>query len=162
MSVVISFSSFQRSAFQEFPDLLSCGRNYLDLNGPSKTLTESFRRSFGVSRACILLRTNALRRIGHGHCAKQDALRSFSEGGPTYYVYLIESVSAQGERYLGMTSDLKQRLQEHNAGKSSHTSKFKPWKLTAYIAFTDRAKAEAFDRYLKSGSGHAFARKRLW
>jgi len=97
------------------------------------------------------------------NCAKQDALRSFSEGGPSvYYVHLIESISAQGERYLGMTTDLKERLQEHNAGKSSHTSKFKPWKLTTYIAFNDRAKAEAFERYLKSGSGHAFARKRLW
>ena len=53
----------------------------------------------------------ALRRIGMVHCAKQDALRSFSEGGPSvYYVYLIESVSAQGERYLGMTTDLKERL----------------------------------------------------
>ena len=50
-----------------------------------------------------------------------------------YYVYLIESISAQGERYLGMTTDLKERLQEHNAGKSSHISKFKPWKLTTYI-----------------------------
>jgi len=79
-----------------------------------------------------------------------------------YYVYLIESASAQGERYLGMTTDLNERLQEHNAGKSSHTSKFKPWKVTAYVAFTDRAKAEAFERCLKSGSGHAFARKRLW
>ena len=79
-----------------------------------------------------------------------------------YYVYLIESVSRQGERYLGMTTDLKERLQKHNAGKCSHTSKFKPWKLTTYIAFTDRAKAEAFECYLKSGSGHAFARKRLW
>jgi putative endonuclease len=79
-----------------------------------------------------------------------------------YYVYLIESVSAQGERYLGMTSDLKQRLQEHNTGKSSHTSKFRPWKLKTYIAFANRAKAGAFERYLKSGSGHAFARKHLW
>ena len=79
-----------------------------------------------------------------------------------YYVYLIESVSAQGKRYLGMTTDLKERLQEHNAGKSFHTSKFRAWKLTTYIAFNDRAKAEAFERYLKSGSGHAFARKRLW
>jgi putative endonuclease len=61
-----------------------------------------------------------------------------------------------------MTDDLKQRLREHNAGESSHTSKSRPWKLTAYIAFSDRAKAEAFERYLKSGSGHAFARKRLW
>ena len=95
-------------------------------------------------------------------CAKQDALRSFSEGGPVYYVYLIESLSAQGERYVGMTTDLKQRLREHDQGRSSHTKKFSPWKLITYVAFTDRPKAEAFERYLKSGSGHAFARKRLW
>ena len=68
-----------------------------------------------------------------------------------YYVYLIQSVSAEGERYFGMTTDLKERLKEHNAGKSFHTSKFKPWKLTTYIAFSERAKAEAFERYLKSG-----------
>ena len=93
---------------------------------------------------------------------KQDALRSFSEGGPVYYVYLIESLSAQGERYVGMTTHLKQRLREHDQGKSSHTTKFSPWKLITYVAFTERAKAEAFERYLKSGSGHAFAKKRLW
>ncbi len=79
-----------------------------------------------------------------------------------YYVYLIESLSAEGQRYVGMTDDLKQRLQKHNTGESSHTSKSKPWKLITYVAFTERAKAEAFERYLKSGSGHAFARKRLW
>jgi putative endonuclease len=79
-------------------------------------------------------------------CAKQDALRSFSEGGPVHYVYLIESLSVQGERYVGITTNLKARLREHDAGKSSHTSKFKPWKLTTYIAFSDRAKAEAFER----------------
>jgi putative endonuclease len=79
-----------------------------------------------------------------------------------FYVYLIESLSTRGQRYVGTTADLKQRLQEHNAGKSSHTSKFRPWRLTTYIAFTGRAKAEAFERYLKSGSGHAFANKRLW
>ena len=54
--------------------------------------------------------------LGIIRCAKQDALRSFSEGGPVYYVYLIESLSAQGERYVGMTTDLKQRLREHNQG----------------------------------------------
>jgi putative endonuclease len=95
-------------------------------------------------------------------CAKQDALRSFSEGGPVYYVYLIESLSTRGERYVGMTTDLKRRFQEHNQGKPSHTTKFSPWKLISYIAFSNRAKAEAFERYLKSGSGHAFAKKRLW
>jgi predicted GIY-YIG superfamily endonuclease len=87
---------------------------------------------------------------------------SAKEGQPVYYVYLIESLAAPDERYVGMTTDLKQRLGEHNAGISSHTSKFKPWKLTTYVAFTHRAKAEAFERYLKSGSGHAFANKHLW
>ena len=79
-----------------------------------------------------------------------------------YYVYLIESLSAGHQRYVGMTDDLRQRLREHNAGESSYTAKFRPWNLTTYVAFTDPAKAEAFERYLKSGSGHAFARKRLW
>ena len=83
--------------------------------------------------------------LGIIRCAKQDALRSFSEGGPVYYVYLIAGLSAQGERYVGMTTDLKQRLREHNQGKSSHTAKFSRWKLITYVAFTDRPKAEAFD-----------------
>lgn len=81
---------------------------------------------------------------------------------PLYYVYLIQSLSARAERYVGLTSDLKRRLDEHNNGKSFHTSKFGPWKLTTYIAFNSRTKAERFERYLKSGSGHAFANKRLW
>jgi putative endonuclease len=79
-----------------------------------------------------------------------------------HYVYLIESLSEHGQRYVGVTADLKQRLQEHNDGKSFHTSKFRPWRLATYIAFTDRNKADGFERYLKSGSGHAFANKRLW
>jgi len=60
--------------------------------------------------------------LGMIGCAKQDALRSFSEGGPVYYVYLIESLSVQGKRYVGITIDFKQRLREHNQGKSSHTT----------------------------------------
>ncbi len=79
-----------------------------------------------------------------------------------HYVYLLESVSTLGQRYIGITSDLKKRLVEHNAGKSPHTSKYAPRKLVTYVAFSDRQKAEAFERYLKSGSGHAFAKKRLW
>lgn len=93
-----------------------------------------------------------MRFAGSGiHCAKQDALRSFSEGGRVYYVYLVESLSAEGERYVGMTTDLKQRLGAHNQGKSFHTKKFRPWRLITYVAFRDRAKAEAFEPYLKSG-----------
>ena len=78
------------------------------------------------------------------------------------YVYLLQSDVAGGQRYVGVTSNLKQRLAHHNAGNSSHTSKYLPWKLVTYVAFSDKRKAELFERYLKSGSGHAFAKKRLW
>ena len=76
--------------------------------------------------SAILLRANALRRIWTGAplLCKVGCLRSFSEGGPLslYYVYLIESSSVQAQRYVGMTTNLKQRLTEHNTGKSRHTS----------------------------------------
>jgi putative endonuclease len=95
--------------------------------------------------------------------SKQDALRSFSEEGLSmHYVYLIESISTPGERYVGITGDLKRRIGQHNIAKTGHTAKFRPWRLVAYIAFSDREKAESFERYIKSGSGHAFANKRLW
>ena len=78
------------------------------------------------------------------------------------YVYLLQSVSRPDERYVGITSDLGRRLSEHNAGKSPHTSKHKPWQLAVAVRFADDARATAFERYLKSGSGHAFANRRLW
>ena len=115
------------------------------------------------SPGTILLRADALRRTCVHLAAKQDALRSFSEGGPNvHYVYLIESVSDPVRRYVGLTTDLRHRMDEHNSGKSLHTAKYKPWRVITYIALSDKSKAEAFERYLKSGSGHAFARKHLW
>ena len=79
-----------------------------------------------------------------------------------HYVYLIVSESFQNQRYVGLTADLPRRLAEHNTGKSPHTSKYRPWVLQTYIAFSDLTKAQSFEKYLKSGSGHAFAKKRLW
>lgn len=77
------------------------------------------------------------------------------------YVYLLQSETSE-QRYVGVTSDLKQRLANHSAGESPHTSKYAPWKLISYVAFSDSRKARTFERYLKSGSGRAFAKKRLW
>ncbi len=59
--------------------------------------------------------------------------------------------------YTGASADLKTCLTEHNSGKSPYTAKFKPWRLMTYIGFDDQQKAVAFERYLKSGSGRAFA-----
>ena len=79
-----------------------------------------------------------------------------------FYVYLLQSESAPGQRYIGFTADVGARLKAHNKGSSPHTSKFRPWRLVAYFAFQDEATARAFEFYLKSGSGKAFAAKRLW
>ena len=75
------------------------------------------------------------------------------------YVYLLESTGHSDGSYVGLTEDLRARLDAHNAGQSSHTAKFRPWRLVTYIAFTDETKAIAFEEYLKTGSGRAFAKK---
>ncbi len=79
-----------------------------------------------------------------------------------HYVCLIESVEGAKERYIGLTDDLKSRLNAHNRGQSPHTAKHKPWRLVTYVAFDDVGAAREFELYLKSGSGRAFANKRLW
>ncbi len=63
--------------------------------------------------------------------------------------------------YVGITDDLRDRLKRHNAGEVPHTSKYKLWKIKTYIAFSDEKQAIAFEKYLKSASGRAFAKKRL-
>ncbi len=80
---------------------------------------------------------------------------------PMYYTYILESVATPGEFYRGHTENLKRRLAEHNAGKCPHTSKSKPWKAKFYAAFETMESARKFESYLKSGSGHAFAKRHL-
>lgn len=77
------------------------------------------------------------------------------------YVYLIESVRERQRHYVGITTDLRTRLKDHNAGGSPHTAKHRPWNLVAFFAFAEEKTAFAFERYLKSGSGKAFLHKRL-
>ena len=79
-----------------------------------------------------------------------------------YYVYLIRSEAFPEQRYVGFTTGLKKRLATHNAGGSVHTAKYVPWRLIGYLAFAEKRRAQEFEHYLKSGSGKAFANKRLW
>ena len=78
------------------------------------------------------------------------------------YVYLLQSISHPNQRYVGLTSNLENRLAAHNNGQSTHTARFRPWKVVTFVVFSDEIKAAAFEKYLKSGSGRAFAEKRLW
>ena len=75
------------------------------------------------------------------------------------YVYILQAVELDDHYYVGVTDDLRARLIRHNAGGVSHTAKFRPWKLKTYVAFSDESKAFAFEKYLKSGSGRAFAKR---
>lgn len=77
------------------------------------------------------------------------------------YVYILRRQSEPGRHYVGTTHDLGARLARHNAGAVSHTANYVPWRINTYLAFEDRERALAFERYLKSASGRAFSRKRL-
>jgi predicted GIY-YIG superfamily endonuclease len=79
-----------------------------------------------------------------------------------HYVYLLRSESNPEQTYIGLTDDLKARLGKHNEGGSPHTAKFRPWNLVTYLAFSTRDQAAEFERYIKSGSGRAFAARHLW
>ena len=79
-----------------------------------------------------------------------------------YYVYLLKSISFPKQTYIGLTGDLRARLAKHNEGGCAHTLKYRPWQLHVYVAFHDRDIAAVFERYLKSGSGRAFASRHFW
>ena len=76
------------------------------------------------------------------------------------YVYILESLIGE-HFYTGITDDVDTRLSKHNSGAVSHTAKYKPWRIKTYVAFSNEARAIAFEKYLKSGSGRAFAKARL-
>lgn len=76
-----------------------------------------------------------------------------------HYVHILQSVPMPDRFYVGLSDDLRERLSKHNAGGVPHTSKFRPWGIKTAIAFRDRERASAFERYLKSGSGRAFVKR---
>ena len=78
-----------------------------------------------------------------------------------HYVYIINSINHPDKCYTGYTINPEQRLNDHNSGKSTHTNKYRPWKLITYISFESKEKALKFEAYLKTGSGRAFAAKHL-
>jgi putative endonuclease len=76
-----------------------------------------------------------------------------------FYVYILVSRADKRKHYTGITRDLRERLVAHNEGACARTTKFRPWRIETAIAFTSESKAQAFERYLKSGSGREFSRR---
>jgi len=76
---------------------------------------------------------------------------------PQRFVYVLNSTSDPTRYYTGLTSNVRARLAEHNNGSCLHTSRWTPWRVIVVVAFASEDRAMAFERYLKSGSGCAFA-----
>jgi putative endonuclease len=76
-------------------------------------------------------------------------------------VYILQSESNPDRFDIGVADDVHARVQKHNSGGVTQTSKYLPWRLKSYTAFADDQRAFAFEKYLKSGSGRAFSKKRL-
>ena len=75
-----------------------------------------------------------------------------------HYVYILKSENSK-HRYVGVSEHLKEQLQKHNGGGVPHTAKHRPWQIENAFAFRSREKANAFEAYLKTGSGREFARR---
>jgi predicted GIY-YIG superfamily endonuclease len=78
-----------------------------------------------------------------------------------FYVDILQSEIEPEHFYTGLTQDLPKRLRAHNSGHIHHSSKWKPWRLKTYIAFSDRSRTAQFERYLKSASSRAFTKGHL-
>ena len=77
-----------------------------------------------------------------------------------YFVYVLQS-ELDKSWYIGFSTAIDQRVDEHNSGKN-HSTKFRrPWKLIYYEAYLHKLDALGRERFLKSGSGHRFLRKQM-
>jgi predicted GIY-YIG superfamily endonuclease len=72
-------------------------------------------------------------------------------------VYVLKSERHQDRFYTGITTDIAQRFEFHNAGLSKHTSTGCPWSVVVTLQFAEELRAQQFEYYLKTGSGRAFA-----
>ena len=99
-----------------------------------------------------------------------SALRNAAERGllkvttvslPKVFVYVLRSKADPTRYYTRLTSHVAARLDAHNAGRCPHTARGRPWKVDVIIEFSDEERAVALERYLKSGSGAAFAKRHL-
>ena len=80
---------------------------------------------------------------------------------PKRFVYVLKTERQPFRYYTGVTSNVHNRLRTHNAGGCPHTSTGCPWSVDVVVEFCDERRALEFEKYLKSGSGCAFAQRHL-
>jgi putative endonuclease len=77
-----------------------------------------------------------------------------------WYVYFMEL--SNNDIYVGSTNDLKRRKKSHDNGEVISTQPFRPMTLKSYIAVETEIRARTLEKYFKSGSGKAIAKKRFF
>ncbi|HET6528723.1 MAG TPA: GIY-YIG nuclease family protein [Balneolaceae bacterium] len=77
-----------------------------------------------------------------------------------WYVYILKS-KKEDWRYIGYSSDLKERFRSHNGKENQSTKHYAPFELEAYVAVNSEDKARELEKYFKTGSGKAVLRKRI-
>ena len=77
----------------------------------------------------------------------------------SHTVYVLQSAVDATRFYSGLTVDVPARLLAHNEARSGWTTRYRPWKLLVSVEFSDEQTAIRFEKYLKSGSGRAFAKR---
>ena len=78
-----------------------------------------------------------------------------------HIVYILISQKDANKYYIGLTDNLERRLKKHNLSQTHYSKRYTPWQIETYIVFKSKHLAVQFEKYLKSGSGHAFLKKRL-
>jgi putative endonuclease len=80
---------------------------------------------------------------------------------PTYcYVYVLRSLQ-DNQRYVGLTRDLRARVQQHNKGLVTSTKKRLPFELVYWEGCLNESDAAQREKYLKSAWGKRYLKSRL-
>ena len=75
------------------------------------------------------------------------------------FVYILRSDGDPAHHYVGRTANVDGRLEWHNHGPCGYTLEHRPWSIVVSLEFPNESTASRFERYLKSGSGRAFAKR---
>jgi putative endonuclease len=75
------------------------------------------------------------------------------------FVYILRSESDPSRHYVGITEDFDEHLRWHNEGPGGYTVANRPWRPVVVLELPNGSAAERSERYLKTGSGRAFAKR---
>ena len=126
--------------------------------GPRCRFSNASARSRSKHPPTRLSRFSISRENPHGPiCASATSIHGIDKR----IVFILRSDVASSRHYVGVTNDLRARLEWHNQGPCGHTLSHRPWSVVVSLEFPTEKEAVRFEKYWKSGSGRAFATRHL-